>query len=149
MLDKTKPEAEVAADQLAIGIQFAAQVGNGRQLSLTAGVPLDLESGALNSLLDKLGGAMDRQATKYRLDEMRLTLSNMEKQYATTEQQVTNFKMQAEAEWQSRRPDSGRAWKPTEVQNKQMRSFENTREHLAVQIKKLRVEVEDAEKKCR
>jgi hypothetical protein len=146
MLDKTK-DGEVTEKDLGIGVQFTCTIGNGRQIAMTAGVPLDWDAGKLDKLLDKLGAAMERQGLKFELQEKKQLLEAAERQYATNLQQLDNYQQQQMAEWERRNKQG--PYRPSESQVKQAQNFENNSQHLEKQIVKLRQDIKDAEERCR
>jgi len=149
MLDKTQTApAEITEKDLGLGIQFARQIGTG-QITLTAGVPLDYKD--LNGLLDKLAGAMDRQAAKGTLDAMQNGLDRAKAEYATAQQQLANFEAQVASEWEVLTTKGGRRGpvKWTESQLKQKLSWQKQIETSADRIRQFTLEVKDAEAKCR
>jgi hypothetical protein len=139
--------AEVIEKDLGVGIQFTVTVGNGRQIAMTAGIPLEWDINQTNRVLDKLALAMDRQAHKYQLHDMRAQLEASEFQLQTARQQKANFEQQQMAEWE-KSPKRG-AWQPTESQRKQMENWDTTAAHLVTDVIKRRKEIEEIEQQCR
>jgi hypothetical protein len=146
MLDKTQ-HTEVVEKDLGIGVQFSVTVGSGRQIAMTAGIPLHWDRIAIDNVLDKLGGAMERQTAKYAIDDLKLAIEQTERALATTRQQMGNYDQQNAAEWER----SGRkgAYRQSESQVKQMGNFRNTEQAQLAAIEKLRKDLKDAEAKCR
>jgi hypothetical protein len=138
---------EVIEKDLGVGIQFTVSVGNGRQIAMTAGIPLEWDINQTNRVLDKLALAMDRQAHKYQLHDMRTQLEASEFQLQTARQQKANFEQQQMAEWE-KGPKRG-PWQPTESQRKQLQNWSTTSEHLAADVIKRRKEIEEIEQQCR
>ncbi len=149
MLDKIsqQQDAETVEKGLGVGIRFAVSVGNGRQIEMTAGVPLDWEKDEFNNLFDKLGGVMDRQAMRYQLHDMRLALEQGESQLRANMQQLANYEATCAADWQGR----GRhgEFRMSESQRKQADNYKSTDQHLRTQIEKMRKDIKDVEEKCR
>ena len=146
MLDKTQV-AEVAEKDLGIGVQFAVTVGNGRQITMTAGIPLHWDKAAIDNVLDKLGTAMDRQAAKCQLDDIKLAIEQTESALATTRQQLANYDQANTAEWERSNRRGG--FRPSESQIKQAGNFRNTEQAQVAAIEKLHKDLKDAENKCR
>lgn len=146
MLDKTT-QADVTEKDLGVGIRFACTVGNGRQIEMTAGIPLDWESPKINGILDKLASAMDRQSLRYQLHDMKQLLEQTERQLMTNRQQLANYEQKCLTEWEI----GGRKgeWRATESQRKQSDNFKNNATHLAEQITKIRADIKDVEARCR
>ena len=151
MLDKTQQhsDTETVEKALGLGVQFTVTVGQGRQIAMTAGVPLDWTGEEINNLLDKLAAGLDRQAMRYQLHDMRLQLAQAEQQLLTNRQQLVNYERANLEAWERDTRRSGRAFKPSENQEKQAQNFKNTDQHLAVQIERLRKDIKDVEEKCR
>ena len=149
--DPHKAEPIVAEKDLGLGIRFVAAVGNGRQVELTAGVPLHWDQDELDRLLDKLAHSMDRQAQKYRdrdnLEGLRLTLQKAENDLKTTREQIENHEAQARREW-----SDGKRLGPLKFNTRQeaeRNNFMKNEQFLMSKIPEYRKAVEEAEKKCR
>jgi hypothetical protein len=149
MLDKTKgqTEAETVEKGLGVGVRFACTVGNGRQIEMTAGVPLDWESQDFNTLMDKLAGVMDRQALRYELHDRKEALAKAERDLMTNRQQLANYEQQCQNDWERRGKQGD--FRMSENQNKQALNFKNTEGHLSEMIRRMRVDIEEVERKCR
>lgn len=149
MLDKTQghAEAETVEKGLGVGIQYQCAVGKNRQITMTAGVPLDWTTPEFNALLDKLGAAMDRQSAKYDLHDLKLALAQTEEDLGKQEQMREAYEVNAQAEWlASNRQGS---WKPTGKQTADIGNYKNTSDRIRQHIVKLRKDIKDAEEKCR
>ena len=148
MLDRTQEViAEVAEKDLGIGIQFTVTVGQGRQIAMTAGVPLDWESPKLNGLLDKLAGAMDRQATRYEVHDREAAIENMEKQLATTRSQRETYEQGLQAAWTQRNKQGPFAMSGD--QQAKSNTYKTTEQGLLVAIDKAKKDLKDARERCR
>lgn len=145
MLAKTET-AEVSEKDLGLGIQFTVTVGQGRQIAMTAGVPLAYETGQLNALLDRMAGAMDRQTLRYENHDRKAQIENMEQQLATTRQQIANHEAMCLDDWE-RRGKQG-AFRMSGDQLAKKKNFETTEQHLIEAIKKKRKELEDSQAQC-
>ena len=145
MLDKTS--GEVLDKELGVGIQFTVSVGQGRQIAMTAGIPLDWEPDKVNGILDKLAQAMDRQALRYQLHDMKLGLEKTERDLETNRQQLGNYEQQAMGEWE--RTGRKGPFRASESQSKQMQNFRNNEAHLIEHIKKMRADIKNVEEQCR
>ena len=139
--------AEVIEKDLGVGIQFTVSVGNGRQIAMTAGIPLDWDINQTNKVLDKLALVMDRQANKYQLHDMRAQLEASEFQLKTARQQKANFEQQQMTDWE--KSNKKGPWQPTESQRKQLQNWDTTADHLVADVIKRRKEIEDIEQQCR
>jgi hypothetical protein len=146
MLDKTVDQP-VSEKELGIGVQFAAAVGNNRQMTLTCGVPLDWPQEKLNGLLDRLASAADRQAAKGKVEELKLTIENARRQLLTNRQQLENYELSAQNDWEIGKRKG--VFQPTESQKKQMQNFKNNDAHLVEQIKKFEADLVVLEAQCR
>lgn len=142
-----REDADKVEKGLGVGIRFAVTVGQGRQIEMTAGVPLDWSGDDFNLILDKLGGCMDRQAWRYQLHDMKLALEQAEQQLRTNARQLDLYESQCQTEW-SQRNKQGEL-RLSESQLKQVGNFKNTDQHLKQQIEKLRKDIKDVEEKCR
>lgn len=149
MLDKTKQhaEAETVEKGLGVGIRFACTVGNGRQIEMTAGVPLDWDARQFNDQLDKLAEVMDRQALRYELHDRQEALAKAQRDLATNRQQLINYEQTCQGDW-NRRGKQGE-FRMSENQLKQAQNYKNTEDHLAELIRRMRSDIEDVERKCR
>lgn len=146
MLDKTQ-DVSVTEKDLGVGIRFACTVGSGRQIEMTAGIPLDWDVEKMNGILDRLAITMNRQALKYQLHDMKLALEQAERQLETTRQQVGNYEQTAMAEWE--RGGRKGAFRASESQTKQIQNYKNSEGLLIENIKKLRRDIKDTEEQCR
>lgn len=147
MLDpKQHHDAETVEKGLGLGIRFACTVGQGRQIEMTAGVPLDWKQDQINDLLDKLATGMDRQSYRYQLHDMKAALEQTERELSTNRQQLANFEDQCAAEF-SRRGKNGE-FRYSENQEKQRGNYANTEQRIVAHIEKLRKDIKDAEAKC-
>lgn len=148
MLDKTKDvAAEITEKELGLGIQYARQIGNG-QITMTAGVPLDYTSEHLNRLLDRMAMAIDRQAAKGTLEQLRTTLERAKADYLTTQQQLANHEASVAAAWE-KNPNRRGDVKWTESQLKEKLNWQKNEQVLADRIRQFEAEIKDAEEKCR
>lgn len=138
---------EVIEKELGVGIQFVCTVGQGRQITMTAGIPLEWDINKTNGILDKLALAMDRQSYKYQLHDMRLQLEASEFQLRTNQLQKANYEQQQMADWE-KGPKRG-SWQPTESQRKQMQNFDTNVAALIDDVKKRRKQIEELEQQCR
>jgi hypothetical protein len=140
-------EKEFPEKELGIGIQFTCTIGQGRQIAMTAGVPLDWEESKLNSLLDKLSKVMDRQGAKSDLAEYKARLEAGTKQLTTNEQQLANFELNAKTDWEQAKRNG--PWRASESQRKQIDIYKQNSAHLTQELVKLEKTIKDAEEKCR
>jgi flagellar biosynthesis chaperone FliJ len=138
---------EVIEKELGVGIQFVCSVGQGRQITMTAGIPLEWDINQTNKILDKLALAMDRQSYKYQLHDMRLQLEASEFQLRTNRLQKANYEQQQMADWE-KGPKRG-SWQPTESQRKQLQNWDTNVEALVEDVKKRRKQIEELEAQCR
>lgn len=145
MLDKT---SEVKAVEIpAISVQYTVGFGQDRQLTLTTGVPLDADPTEINPVLDKIVSAVERQRTRYTLEQTRMALLNAEQdlhqykvQYATQESGYI-------AEWESRNRHG--EFKASGAQKQQLDNLSKNQETAIERIKQLRRTIEELEEKCR
>ena len=132
---------------LGLGIRFAGTVGNGKQIELTAGIPLDWEAADINAVLDKLAKAMDRQAARYMLIDMELDIKGEENRlatnYAQRDRQVQVYK--EEFETSGRRGE----WRPTSHQAKQLDVYDQNIPHIQKMIAEKRSKFEAMKEQCR
>lgn len=131
--------------QLALGIQFSAAIGKEKSLTLTTGIPLDMEYSGINAILDKVAAAIDRQELKYRYRDLLDFIDKCEGDLLRNRAQQETYKLSAEAEWlrSGRRGD----YQPRGQQEKELQNYSNTDRHLVEQIKKLRNDAEEMKKK--
>jgi len=129
MLDKTADTARtLTKEDLAIGTRFACTVGNGRQIEMTTGIPLDWEKDKINEVLDLMAGAMDRQTLRYRLKDLEQVVEQGTKDLRTSEYQRDMYEQKAKHDFDTmgRRGE----WKPSDSQRKQIENFDQSQKHL-------------------
>ena len=136
---------KLQGSDLALGIQFSANIGKEKSLTLTAGVPLDMPYAGINAILDKVAAAIDRQELKYRYRDMTDFISKCEGDLERNRAQLETYKLSAEATWLKDGRQGG--FKPRGQQEKEMQNYANTETHLIAQIKKLREEAADMKTK--
>jgi len=134
----------VSGADLAIGIQFQTEVGAKRHLTLTTGVPLDWTTEEVADTLTKLADAAQSLADRYLLEGLREFLERCERDLNTLEFQRNQYEINARAQWanQGRRGE----WKPQGTQEKEIGNFDNSRQHLVKEIKRIREDIERLEK---
>ena len=135
---------DVEGKDLAIGIQLNAQVGPNRTMTMTLGVPLEVDLPQLNALVDKLMSVTERQNDKGILEQTRLTLASAEKDIQTNLQHKSSFAAKSELDWIA----SGRQgpFKPSKSQAAQMDNWDKTIGNLKDNvIPKLRRDIEQLE----
>ena len=131
--------------ELALGIQFSAAIGKEKSLTLTTGIPLDMDYSGINAILDKVAQAIDRQDLKYRHADLLLFIDKCEGDLLRNRAQLENYKLSAEVEWGK----SGRKgeFQPRGQQEKELQNYENTDRTLVENIKKLRKDADEMKKK--
>ena len=135
---------DVEGKDLAIGIQLNAQVGPNRTMTMTLGVPLEVDLPQLNALVDKLMSVTERQNDKGILEQTKLTLDKAEKDIATNLEHRAAFAANSELEWIA----SGRQgpFKPSKSQSAQMGNWDQTIRNLKDNVvPKLRRDIEQLE----
>lgn len=135
------------APDLGLGIRFACSVGNGRQIEMTAGVPLDWDSRSLNATLDKLAHCMDRQTERYMLKDMEQAIAQAEKDLEINRIQRSRLEDQFRNDFEMRGKRG--SWKPEGNQAKQLGNYDNNIAHVTERIKKMRTEIEAIRERCR
>jgi len=138
---------QVKTEGLGVGLRFAVAVGNGRQIEMTAGVPLDWDEKSFNKLLDKLAAVMDRQAMRYEVHDRRSQIESVEHQLQTTRQQIENHIMTCQSTF-DRRGKNGE-FRMTESQRQQEQNFRTTEKAQIAAIEKMRKELVEVEERCR
>lgn len=88
------------AEVTAIAVSFDHQVSEGRILRFHTGIAEDAPAEAIDRLLDKLTAAADRQAAKYRLEELRRKIAAEEKIYASRSEDLIRIDAEAQAEYE-------------------------------------------------
>lgn len=143
----TQGLTKVSGADLAIGIQFSSQVGKDRHLTLTTGVPLDWDAAAINRTLDKLAVAMDRQALRYMLKDLKQYLVQRETELLTNRKQQEETLSRAESDWRvtGRRGD----FKPQGATAKALENYEKTERALEEHIKRLRQDITEIEEQVK
>lgn len=147
MLDKTD---DIGLDPTlnvpAISVQYSTTIGQTRNLSLTTGLPLDCTKSQLDTLLDRIVAAGDRQRQKYDLEQTRMLLKNEEQNLHLHRQQFGAQENQFRAGFQQ----SGKHgdWKPTGSQSSLLDGLKKNIENSAERVKKLRADIAEMEGKC-
>lgn len=145
MLDKTK-EPEVTEHDLGVGVQYVANLGGNRQLTITASFPQDWSQDKFNGLLDRIAGAAERQALKAHVETLERTLEGFREQLFTNRQQLANHESQYQADWERSKKQGPVRLTLSQEQN--LKNFRTTDSGLVERIKKTEKELEDAKKKC-
>jgi hypothetical protein len=148
MLDKTKePEAApVTEHDLGVGVQYVANLGGNRQLTITASFPQDWPQEKFNGLLDRLAAAAERQAQKAHVETLERTLEGFKDQLFTNRQNLANLEQRYQADWElSKKHGPARL---TLSQEQQVKNFKTSDTGLVDKIKQTEKELESAKKKC-
>lgn len=149
MDDQTKHGlSTVSGADLAIGVQFTAQVGPNRQIVLTTAVPLDWSATEINETLDKLVGLVDRRNAFSMLDVARAELERARHEVATQLEQKAQTEVRWALEWEvSNRKGP---FRPTDSQRAQLANFDKTAKNLReVVLPKLQKQLAELEAKTR
>jgi hypothetical protein len=148
MLDKTEDlglssDLEVPA----ISVQLATTIGGTRSLTLTTGLRLDCTSEQLNTLLDKITQASDRQKKRHDLENTRLLLKNEEQNLHQHRQQVGAQETKFATEYAI----SGRkgTFEPKGAQRSVLDGLNKNVENSVERITQLRKLIAELEKECR
>jgi hypothetical protein len=146
VLEKEESLRRIDGKELAIGIQFSAQVGPNRQIVLTSGVPMDITPTQLNEYVDKMAYIMDRQNWKSELDLKRFELENREKERMTNREQLLDHHESAVAAWE--RSGKRGPFRMNDAQQKHDANLNNSFTHLDnVVIPKLKAQIKELEAK--
>jgi hypothetical protein len=133
---------------LAISVRFTTQLGNSRTVEFGGGVPIEyLEDKRFHFLLSKMADAAEHLEARYKLVELKATLESAYRQLTTNEQQLANYEQQQAADWEARNKQG--PWRASESQRKQMENWKTNTTHMTEVIKKLKVDIEETEAKCR
>lgn len=84
----------------AVVVSMDHQISDGRIIRFQTGIAQDADARDYNALLDKLSAATDRQAAKYRLDDLRKKLAEEEDLYKTRMEDLTHLDASAQAEYE-------------------------------------------------
>ena len=138
---------KMESDGLGLGIRFASTVGNGKQMEMTAGIPLDWDAAAINAVLDKIAAVMDRQAARYMLIDMEMDIkaeeNRLQTNYSEIERQIKLYKAEFEA--------SGKRgeWKPSPTQANHLDNVDKNIPLIQRTIAEKRQRFEAMKEKCR
>jgi len=138
---------QVKTDGLGVGLRFAVAVGNGRQIEMTAGVPLDWKAKDFNELLDKLAAVMDRQALRYEVHDRKSQIESIETQIGTQREQIANFEIQCQSAFLDRGKNG--EFRMTGDQRQKLANFKTTEQALIAALEKKRKELVEVEERCR
>ena len=144
MLDTGVPVSET---DLGIGLQFSCQVGNGRNIVLTAGFPLAWDAKQINQLLDKLADVAGRQAQRYELHDREAAIANMYHQIEVQQTQQARYTMELRSSWDSRGKRGD--FSLSSDQKSKLATYETSIEGLRAAILKAEHELEELKQKCR
>lgn len=76
------------ADATALGFSYAVQLDDKRALTFQCFVPVDCPTSDLDTVLDKMAIAADRQSARYHLKALRRSLAMQEKQHRRVTQDL-------------------------------------------------------------
>ena len=145
MLDKTQV-AEVTEKELGIGLQFTCNVGDGRQIGMTAGFPLDWSLDKMNALLDKMSGAMNRQAMKNEIHDRIEKIAALKKQIAANQFQSADHEARSRSDWEGRNKHGN--FKMSGNQAIQAQTYITTDRGLRDELDRQQKALEEAKEKC-
>jgi hypothetical protein len=138
---------QVKTDGLGVGLRFAVTVGNGRQIEMTAGVPLDWKAKDFNELLDKLAAVMDRQALRYEVHDRKSQIESIEVQLGTQREQMANYEMSCREAFVGGNRNG--EFRMTGSQREKFVNFQTTERALIAALEKKRKELVEVEEICR
>ena len=140
-------QTEAVEKELGVGLQFSVTVGQGRQIAMTAGFPLEWSGEKIDVLLDKLAKSMDRQAALYEIRDRELAIDNMKAQILTQQEQKQNFLTNLEAQHYA----GGRRgeFKPHGDQVVKLNTYETNIKGLRAAIEKYEKDLKEAKERCR
>jgi hypothetical protein len=134
----------ISGADLAIGIQFQTAVGERRQLTLTAGVPMDWDEKEIRGALDKMADAVAYLERRYYLQDLKKFLERREQELRTQETQRDLFEENARKSF-GRRGRNG-DWRPTGQEQAAIDNYGKTIEAFRGDIKNVRKEIAELEK---
>jgi len=145
MLDKTDPD--LTLDVRPSVVQLASTIGGTRSLTLTTGLPMDCTKGQLDTLLDKITAASDRQKKLFDLEQTRMLLRNEEQNLHQHRLQVgaQELKFQTEYNMSGRKGE----WEPKGSQKSIIEGLHKNVETSTERIKQLRAGIAKMEEECR
>jgi hypothetical protein len=82
----------------AIAISYDHQVSDGRIIRFHTGCAADASQSEINGLLDKLTASTDRQAAKYELEKLAVSIAREEKLFVQQTEDMARLTLEAEAE---------------------------------------------------
>lgn len=113
--DDVAPKPEVAA----LGFSIQVDLGAGRVATMQTFIPNDMPLSALNSMLDKMTAAGDRQRAHYKIEELRRSLEMEQKLYSDAEEDVARLDSQFEADVVKRKAEMERMTKTLDAYNRE------------------------------
>jgi len=95
-------EPVYTGSDIALGITVQMQIGERRQIAMQTHVTRDCSETELNTVLDKATAALDRQNSKYRIQELKILLSQTLKQYSQSSDNLSDTQLKWQHDWFSR-----------------------------------------------
>ena len=114
-MNKTVPATDAPA--LGFSLQVQLDKGQTRQIVFQSFVPLNAEVGEINSTMDKVMAAAERQIKKLRLEDLRRDARDLERQLKFSAEDMVRIDEQNRAEFEQKNP--GRGFRLTAPQRSQ------------------------------
>lgn len=126
-----------------IGFSYSYQIDDKRSVVFQTFVPQDCAPAVFNTLLDKMGEAVDRQAARYSVKALKKNLAMQEKQLRRVTEDLKQVDDMALAKWQqsNKRGD----YKRTNEQEVHRKNVVTTQERFKEEITDLQREIAEAE----
>lgn len=148
MLDSTDDVGlDTTLDVPAISVQLSSTIGATRSLTLTTGLPLDCSKGQLDTLLDKLVAASDRQKQLFDAEQTRQLLKNEEQTLHLHRERLADQKTLYMSEWE--RSNKRGNWAPYGSQKSTLDGLDSNIKNSVERIKQLRKNIEEMDARCR
>src|SRR6185312_7608564 len=133
-------------DTIAIGFQVQYAVDEGKAISFSSCLDAECSQEALNSALDKMVRAAERQQARIRIPKLRAELAKFEKQHARVAEDMFRLDQEAtvqEEAWQKDHSASGRRgpFKLSPQQTQLKANRENSRQNAQITFERMQEEI--------
>lgn len=133
-------------DTIAIGFQVQYAIDEGKALSFSSCLDAECSQEALNSALDKMVRAAERQQARVRIPKIKAELAKFEKQHARVAEDMFRLDQEAEvqeAAWQRDHESSGRRgnFKLSPAQTQLKANRDNSRQNAQITYERMQEEI--------
>lgn len=133
-------------DTIAIGFQVQYALDEGKAISFSSCLDAECDQAVLNSALDKMVRAAERQQARIRIPKIKSELAKFEKQHARVAEDMFRLDSEAEAQegvWRAEFDASGRRgqFKLTPGQLQAKNNRENSRQNAQITYERMEEEI--------